>query len=155
MDAAAQVNYKNKLKHYCQLLIEQRIAAAQQAIAAAQEAANAEEKSSAGDKYETARAMGHLEKNMHAQQLAGYIKELSALNAAPTGAIYQHIQNGAYIKTSNAHFFIAAGLGKQQVEEAVIYFLSPAAPLAQQLQGKTKGHRLLFNKEWLVVEEVF
>ncbi|TAH05982.1 MAG: hypothetical protein EAZ16_00810 [Sphingobacteriales bacterium] len=155
MNTAAQIAYKNTLKQFCQSIIEQRIATARQAMAAAQEAANAEEKSSAGDKYETARAMGHLEKDMHAKQLAGLIKELSALNAVPTGIIYQHIQNGAYIKTSNGHFFIAAGLGKQVIENKIIYLLSPTAPLAQQLQGKTKGHRLLFNKEWLVVEEVF
>jgi hypothetical protein len=36
----------------------------------AQQSANSEEKSSAGDKYETSRAMGHLEKDMHARQLA-------------------------------------------------------------------------------------
>ena len=45
-------------------MIKQRIAAATLAIENAQSAANAEEKSSAGDKYETSRAMSHLEKDM-------------------------------------------------------------------------------------------
>lgn len=155
MSVAKQIVYKNRLKQFCQSLMEERIAAAKEAMAAAQEAANAAEKSSAGDKYETARAMGHLEKDMHAKQLASYIKELSALSAAPTGAVHTTIQNGVFIKTNQNSFFIAAGLGKQLIDGVAVYFLSAAAPLALQLQGKTTGHRFLFNKEWLVVEEVF
>lgn len=155
MTAATQIAYKNRLKQFCQSLIEQRIAATKQAMAAAQEAANAAEKSSAGDKYETARAMGHLEKEMHAKQLAGYIKELSVVSTAPTGAVYASIQNGTFIKTGNVNFFIAAGLGKQIIDGVTVYCISAAAPLAQQLQGKSTGHRFQFNKEWLVVEEVY
>lgn len=49
----------------------------------AQEAANSESKSSAGDKYETGRAMAQLERDRHAQLLAEAQKverELTQLN---------------------------------------------------------------------------
>ncbi|HMC85967.1 MAG TPA: hypothetical protein VKI61_10590 [Chitinophagaceae bacterium] len=69
MTAADKILFKNNLKQFCQLTIEQRIAAAKEIIQNVQEAANNEEKSSAGDKYETGRAMGHLQKDMHSRQL--------------------------------------------------------------------------------------
>ncbi len=47
----------------------------------AQEAANSEGKSPAGDKYETGRAMGQLQKEMHGRQLAEYAKEVKALQS--------------------------------------------------------------------------
>ena len=69
MTAADKILFKNNLKQFCQHTIEQRIAAAKEIIQNVQEAANNEEKSSAGDKYETGRAMGHLQKDMHSRQL--------------------------------------------------------------------------------------
>lgn len=76
--------FKQKLKQWGLDLIGQRIATANEAMTRAQEAANSEEKSSAGDKYETGRAMGHLQKDMHARAMAQSVKELAALNAIPS-----------------------------------------------------------------------
>ncbi|MFM2361103.1 MAG: hypothetical protein RLZZ316_5 [Bacteroidota bacterium] len=155
MNTAAQIAYKNTLKQFCQSIIEQRIATARQAMAAAQEAANAEEKSSAGDKYETARAMGHLEKDMHAKQLAGYIKELSALNAINVNTIYTHSTAGACITTADAIFFIAAGLGKYIVAGILTYFLSPQSPLSKQLLLKKAGDTFILNNKLFTIEGIY
>ena len=51
-----------KLKNFALDLIGQRMTTAKEAMQQAQESANSEEKSSAGDKYETGRAMGHLQR---------------------------------------------------------------------------------------------
>ena len=72
-----KIAFKNKLKEFCQSLIAQRIDAVKININQAQEAANNEEKSSAGDKYETSRAMNQLERDMHSRQMAESIKELA------------------------------------------------------------------------------
>ena len=50
------------LYELCCTYADSRIRVAQEAIQQAQQAANMEEKSTAGDKYETGRAMAHLEK---------------------------------------------------------------------------------------------
>ena len=52
---------KQTLYNFCVTYINQRMATAQQAIHTAQASANEETKSSAGDKYETGRAMMQLE----------------------------------------------------------------------------------------------
>jgi hypothetical protein len=111
----------------------------------AQEAANSEEKSSAGDKYETGRAMGHLQKDMHARQLAELVRELAALHAVKE----------VLLRTETLDFFIGIGLGKQSIEGRTVVFLSPQAPLAQALQNKKRGDIVVFQRENLTIREIF
>lgn len=155
MDTNGKIAFKNKLKNFCGQSIGERIAAVREAMKNAQEAANSEEKSSAGDKYETGRAMGHLQKDMYAGQLAGYLKEQAVLHAVNTGMLYNQAAAGAFIQTAGMAFFIAAGLGKQAVEGQPVFFISPHAPLAALLQHKKKGDSFLFNKETVIITEVF
>ena len=53
---------KAKLYDSCLKLVDERVAHIEDAMRNAQASANEETKSSAGDKYETGRAMMHLEK---------------------------------------------------------------------------------------------
>ena len=137
--------FKTRLKLAGEAIIEQRIAAAQTLINNAQEAANNEEKSSACDKYETARAMNQLEKEMHSKQLAQQVKELALLHDIKTDIIYNEATTGACIECAEMIFFIAAGLGKQVIDGRVIFFLSPHAPLAKIVLRKKAGDEFMFN----------
>ncbi len=120
-----KIAHKRALKDYCEQVVLQRIAITQQAMDAAQQAANQESKSSVGDKYETARAMSQLEKDMHARQLAAHQQDLHALRSVNAQAMYQQPAAGAFIRASTASFFICAGLGKQAVNGETVIFLSP------------------------------
>lgn len=150
-----KIALKNKLKRWAIDFINQRIATAREAMRQAQEAANSEEKSSAGDKYETSRAMGHLQKDMHARQLAGSLKELAALHAIKTEIVYQEGSPGAFLQTDDVAFFISAGLGKQLIDHQTIFFLSPQTPLAGSLHRKKFGDSILFNQQNLIIRDVF
>ena len=150
-----KIAFKNGLKQACQQIIEQRIVAAKTHIKEAQEAANSEEKSSAGDKYETARAMSQLEKEMHSKQLAQQLKELAMLHEVKTESIYSTPTGGACIDCREVLFFIAAGLGKQTMDGKLILFLSPQAPLAKQLQHKKAGDLFVFNGKEIVIEAIY
>lgn len=150
-----KIAFKNRLKQAGLALIEQRVQAAKTIINNAQEAANNEEKSSAGDKYETARAMSQLEKEMHSKQLARQINELALLNAIKTETVYGTVTTGACIECGNILFFIAAGLGKQTIENKLVVFLSPQAPLAKQLLHKKAGDRFVFNGREIVIETIY
>jgi hypothetical protein len=150
-----KITLKNELKQFCHTIIQQRIEAAKLALHAAQQAANSEEKSSAGDKYETSRAMSHLEKDMHARQMAENIKELSTLFSINVNAVYEEGRAGAFLQCTGISFFIAAGLGKQMIHGNPIFFLSPHAPLAKMLEFKKAGDSFLFNKMPTVILEVY
>ncbi len=60
---------KTRLLALCHNYVDQRITNSKQAMDDAQAAANEEGKSSAGDKYETGRAMAQIERDKAAQQL--------------------------------------------------------------------------------------
>ena len=102
--------YKKNLHQHCITIIQQRIDATIQSMQNAQAAANNEEKSSAGDKYETSRAMSHLEKDMHARQLAANQQELAALLAVDCTKLYTAVATGSIVFCNGLSFFIAAGL---------------------------------------------
>lgn len=155
MTNAEKLNFKQLLKQFCQSQIEQRITAARLAIDNAQQAANNEEKSSAGDKYETSRAMSHLEKDMHSRQLASYLKELSALHEVAIDKLYTSACTGAFIECEEKYFFIAAGIGKQQVADKTIFFLSPHAPLTTAVSGKKAGEAFEFNGNSATILTIF
>jgi hypothetical protein len=155
MTPSEKIQFKNTLKQLALAIIEQRIDTARQAADSAQQAANQEEKSSAGDKYETGRAMGHLQKDMHAGQLAAHLKDLATLQAVNTDTLYAAPRNGAFISCSGFSFFIAAGLGRQLVNEQTIFFISPYAPLARLLEEKRAGDSFPFNGVTTVITDIY
>jgi transcription elongation GreA/GreB family factor len=147
-----RIVFKILLKQHCEKIFTQRIAATQQAMDNAQAAANQEGKSSAGDKYETARAMSHLEKDMHARQLLANQRDLLALGSINVQTIYTSVRPGSFVQTETFSFFIAAGLGKQEVDGKTIVFLSPVSPLAQQMMHKKAGDEFDFKGRNSIVE---
>jgi len=155
MTVAEKLALKQKLLVQGKFLLQERIQLCLQAIDDAQLAANAEEKSSAGDKFETSRAMSHIEKDLKSRQLQANQDELQALLSVNVEEIYPKVQTGAVILGEQHIFFIAAGLGKVVVECEMIYFLSPIAPLATLLWGKHTGDRFLFNREYIIIKDVF
>ncbi len=155
MTAEEKILFKQKLKHYCIAEIEKRIANAAQAMRQAQAAANEEEKSSAGDKYETSRAMSHIEKDMHGKQLAANRLELATLMEVDCSRLYTSVNIGALVICEGSSFFIAAGLGKVIFEGEAIYILSPKAPVAAMLLGKKAADKVNFNKLDLLIKAIY
>jgi hypothetical protein len=155
MDHAEKIAFKQRLKRWALDGIGQRIATGREAIDEVQQAANQEEKSSAGDKYETGRAMGHLQKDMLARQLAESMKELAALHSVHIDVLYPAAGPGAFVRAEGIAFFIAAGLGRQQHEGQTILFLSPQAPLAKVLQNKKQGDIITFLGRNVRILEIF
>jgi hypothetical protein len=176
MNEQEKKSFKAGLKQFAIDLISSRIEAARQQADQAQEAANQEEKSSAGDKYETGRAMGHLQKDMHTRQQAENARELASLHQVTVDILYTTAGPGAFVQSSDSSssfgssavspvsggkdakptgFFIAAGLGKQQVNDQTILFLSPSAPLAKAFYQRRAGESILFNGRSILIEDIF
>jgi transcription elongation GreA/GreB family factor len=150
-----KIAFKHSLKNLGLDILRQRMATAQEAMDQAQEAANSEEKSSAGDKYETGRAMGQLQKEMHGRQLAEYAKEVKALQSIVVDSLCDRGSPGAFVRAKEVAFFVSAGLGRQEVEGITILFVSPMAPLARALQNKGAGDTILFNGAGIVIEDLY
>ena len=149
------LGYKKRLYNIAVKILEDRIKVSHLAIANAQASANEEEKSSAGDKYETSRAMSHLEKDMYAKQLASNKNELAALLAIDCTKLYHSILPGTIINCGECKFFIAAGLGKIIFDEEIVYLISPKAPLSNLFYNKKIRDTILFNGKELVINEIY
>ncbi len=136
-------------------IIRQRIDGLQNAMKDSQDAANSETKSSSGDKFETSRAMNQLEKDMYARQLTENNRELSGIMETNCDQVSTIIEAGSFVQCDGASFFILAGLGKVDYEGQSIFIISPNAPLAGLMYGKSKGESFLFNKKEMVIDAVF
>lgn len=139
MTDAEKLAFKQKLKSILLESVEKRMQEANAAANEAQEAANSEEKSSAGDKYETGRAMGHLQKDMHAARIAAVKNELAQINAVDCSRLLSKAGPGAFVDAGATGIFIAGAAGKQTAEGRSVFFISPQSPLAKAIHGKQEG----------------
>lgn len=136
---------KEKLYQACLGQVEERIRAAKESMAAAQAAANQETKSSAGDKYETGRAMMQQEQDKAGSQLMEALKHKKVLDQLSPAKTYDQVQPGCLVRTDKGNFYIAASLGQLSLDEQVWMVISAVAPLARQMQGLAAGAEVSFN----------
>jgi len=145
---------KQTLYALCEQYVQDRLTAIQAAINAAQESANSETKSSAGDKYETGRAMAQNERDRNlvqlqqARQLQGELLRIDPTKPADT------VHPGALVRTSMGRFFISISAGKLTVDGTDYFAVSAAAPVAAALSGKRAGEEAVFNGKMVRIEAV-
>lgn len=145
---------KQQLYEYCLDILQQRIRVSQSLMNAAQAAANEEEKSSVGDKYETARSMNQLDREMHGKQLLLHQKELERLKQVNWKQHSSTIQSGSLVVCSGLLIFIAAGIGTIMWEQQQVIILSPSAPLAAELTGKKAGDSVQVKHQSYQIQKI-
>jgi transcription elongation GreA/GreB family factor len=145
---------KQTLFDHCRQYVEQRIETAKTAMEAAQSAANEESKSSAGDKYETGRAMAQIERDRHAQQLAEARKLEQELSRIDVSKTYSTVQPGSLVLTSQGNYFISISAGKQTVDQTDYFAVSAASPIAVRLNHAKAGDEVVFNGKPIRVDAV-
>jgi hypothetical protein len=147
-------NIKEKLLDFCLKNIAEKLQWAQQRIAESQQSANEETKSSAGDKYETGRAMMQIEIEKYMRQMAEYQKQMQALQAIQLQAEYTIALAGSLVQTSRGNYFLSVGLGKISVEGQDFWAISPTSPIGELMYKKTVGHQFSFNGTKFAIEYI-
>lgn len=133
--------------------VDQRMANAKTAMDAAQESANDQSKSSVGDKYETSRSMGQLDRNMFAQQFETARLERVFLQRIQYQENYQIVIPGSLVRSNSAWFFISVSLGKLCFEQQNVMVISGASPIGRSLIGlKVNDEFLFLGKNEKVIE---
>lgn len=139
----------------CLAYVQTRLEAARAGMVAAQESSNSETKSSAGDKYETGRAMAQQERDRHATQLHEAQQLLAALQKLNPGLASDLVRPGALVSTSFGLFYISIGAGKLLTAEGQAFMaVSPVAPLVAALSGRKAGEEVIFNGKKIKIEIV-
>ena len=130
----------------CLAYVHERLAAARAGMAAAQASSNSETKSSAGDKYETGRAMAQQERDRHAAQLHEAQKLLTDLQRLHPELPSDAVRLGALASTSLGLFYVSIGAGRLATAGGQEFLaVSAAAPLAGVLHGRRAGEEVMFN----------
>ncbi|WP_246011907.1 3-oxoacyl-ACP synthase [Chryseotalea sanaruensis] len=145
---------KQQLQLHCIAYANTRIETARTAMETAQAAANEEEKSSAGDKYETTRAMMQIERD----KAAGQLEEGLKLKRV-AGSIIPQINNsqiglGSLVMTNTVHFYIGISAGKVEIGNQSFLTVSAQAPIALTLLKLKQGDSFMFNKLKLSISEI-
>jgi len=145
---------KHQLLTECYRYVELRVATAKQSMDNAQQAANEEGKSSAGDKYETGRAMMQIERDKAAHQLNEAIKLKNVLDQISSEGRVDKIVLGSLVITSTKKIFISIGIGKLNFAGEDFLVVAPSSPLGIALMGLKKGDQITFNKEAITIVEI-
>lgn len=149
------MNLKEQLYKACENKLQERWTTIQNRLAAIQESRSNETKSSVGDKHETGRAMMQLEEEKANYQLAQVLEAKHALAHVNPSISSNTIRKGSLILTDKVNYYIAIGVGKIVIGGKVYFCISPDAPIAKVLLGKTQGEAVVFNGRKIILEEVY
>ncbi len=105
-----------------------------------------ETKSSAGDKYETGRAMLHQEIDKAKNQLSMWLEKRLLLSSIDLEKRNSSIQFGSMVETDKGYYFFSAGFGEVEVDEVKVIVLGCASPLGQQFLAKKVGDMVTFRQ---------
>lgn len=145
---------KQKLYAECLNYVQTRIDTVQQSIHASQQAANEETKSSAGDKYETGRAMAQQETDRNMAQLTEANKLKVALNHISPNHSSTVAEAGSVVITNNGSFYLAVSAGTLMVDGKPYFAVSPASPIGFKMKGLKSGDEFSVNGKGYVIEQV-
>ena len=145
---------KEVLMQKCRDYANERFFRAREAMKEAQEAANEETKSSAGDKYNTDRALMQIERDNHAKQLAEAQLFHSSLDLVNVKKMTDQVDLGCLVETDNGNYFISISAGKMDVDGFTVVTISLASPLGQQLKGKKTGAQVEFNSKKYTILQI-
>jgi hypothetical protein len=147
-------NIKKILVNQIGSVLDKRIETANRDIELAKESRDNETKSTAGDKYETGRAMVQFELEKSNVQLIKAIQlksELSQIN------VHEKLNNaifGSIVITNQGNYFISIGLGKIEVEKQFFFAISLASPLGKELNNKKVGDDISFMGSKIIIAEI-
>ncbi|MGB3586963.1 MAG: GreA/GreB family elongation factor [Tunicatimonas sp.] len=143
---------KKQIFESCKNQLTEQISGLQTELQGYKSAVSDETKSSVGDKYETGRAMLHLEQERLYKQLAEAERLYNLLISLPN-QVCKKVQPGSLVKTSQGLFYFAVGLGQVKVDDLTAFCVSLKSPIGQALLNCEVGEVVSFQQQkWEVLE---
>ena len=148
------MTFKQKIYNQYLQMQETKINGLQQQLNDLKESTANETKSTAGDKYETARAMLQIEQDNTRRQLQDALEQQSIFTTIDISINSDEIIRGSLVKTNKGYLFISVALGKILEEGTPIIALSPQSPLGKQLMGLRVNDTTTINNIAYTIEQI-
>ena len=145
------MNRKELLYLHCIEILSERVEHAENAMKASQHDSNSETKSSAGDKYETGRAMAQLDKERHARRHSVALDTLYQLKAVGAQEPTETVSLGSLVETNIGTYFITIGMGSIDLDGEQYHVISKDSPIGQQLLGMEEDDEFIFRSQEVIV----
>jgi len=138
---------KKAVVEQLRLILESRKDGLETALAATKESRDNDTKSSAGDKFETGRAMMQQEMDKLEQQRLNLLQQYHQLQNIDTVSRHTQIGLGSLVRTDKGLYFLAIAYGKLDFEAETIFVISTASPFAQWLLAKKEGESFSYQQQ--------
>ena len=145
---------KNTLYTYCTDYVMERITRLKIEIKKTQYSANEETKSSAGDKYETGRAMAQLEIEKNTTQLREAERLQGMLQAIHKDLVSEIIIPGSLVTTSNGMFYISISIGLIEIDKTPYFIVAPDSPIGKLFMGKKVDDTVSWNNNVYAIQTI-
>ena len=145
---------KRKLLLAAQQIVETKIQTAQSSVSSAQESKLNETKSSAGDKFETGRAMMQVEQEKAEMRLSQANHLMAVLQNLKLEQEYTQAALGSLVVTDQLTYFLSIGIGKLEIEDKIYYAISELSPIGQLLIGKKVGESFQFRDKVITLTSI-
>lgn len=145
---------KEQLYQQCCDYVSKKEAAIKKLIAEAQESSANETKSSAGDKYETAREVLQQEIDLNLSRLNELHKLKTVLEHILPTQSGLTVLPGSVVYTSNGNFYISISAGMIKAAGTSFYAISAASPIALKMLGKKAGYVFDMNNKRVEIKAV-
>jgi len=136
---------KQSLHQWCITFITNRLNLEQRGLQDAQDAANSDTKSSAGDKYETGRAMAHLEAEKFSRMITETSEILERISQISPTQFCETVVPGAVVFTNHGCFYCLISADEIEINGEEVCTISLASPLGTLLAGKKSGDSFPFR----------
>lgn len=136
---------RNALLSRLRGMLEQRRDGYVREIESLDEAAGGETKSSAGDKYETAREMIAQSRRLMEGNLAEAKAGLDALDRMAAAPAWEKAGFGSLVETSQGWYLLGISVGEVESGSAVIRTASLVSPIGTALKGKHPGETVAWR----------
>jgi transcription elongation GreA/GreB family factor len=148
------MTFKQKIYNQFRQMLETKINGLQQQLSDLKESTANETKSTAGDKYETARAMLQIEQDNTRRQLQETLEQQSIFTSIDISITSNEIIRGSLVKTNKGYLLISVALGKIVMDGITVIALSPQSPLGKQLMGLRVSDATTINNISYTIEEL-
>ena len=150
-----KIQLKQELVNAYHQIVEERIDLVEKNLKAVQESRNNETKSSAGDKYETGRAMLQIEEDNCKKQLHQALLLRNQLRQIDPTKQKEKAGQGSLVFTNQGRYFISAALGQVSLREETYFCISPVSPVGRKIMGQEPGFRFEFNETEIEIRKIW